>query len=153
MEKDVCSSDLVEEKPSMLDPGYFESRNWKADQWAADCRVGLTGLRAFAERGLWWGEGSPFHSAPARVKDAVSDLYRLNGLTGPSWDDDTQARLRVVVDFIKDALKILEEAGVPEGMARRVRDRFSPAATFYDELAELMAEVIYAASAVTSPRD
>jgi len=151
----VMFSDIaaVEENPSMLDPGYFESKNWKADQWAAYCRIVLAALRPFAERGLWGGQGSPFHSATEGLKNAVSDLYKLNGLTSHSWDDDTQARLRVVVGFIKDALKILEEAGVPEGMARRVRDRFGPAATFYDELAELMADVIHAASAVTSPRD
>jgi len=143
----VMFSDIaaVEENASMLDPGYFDSRNWKADQWAAYGRIVLTALRAFAERGLWWGHGSPFHSATEGLKHAVSDLYKLNGLTVPSWDDDTQARLRVVVDFIKDALKILEEAGVPEGIARRVRDRFSPAATFYDELAELIADVMHAA--------
>jgi len=151
----VMFSDIaaVEEIRIMLDPGYVESKNWKADQWAAYGRIVLTALRAFAERGLWWRQGSPFHSATDLLKNAVSGLYKLNGLAGPSWDDDTQARLRVVVDFIKDALAILEEAGVPEGMARRVHDRFSPATTFYDELAELIADVIHAASAVTSPRD
>jgi len=143
----------VEEIGILFDPGYFESRDWKADQWAAYGRIVLMALRAFAKRGLWWGHGSPFHSATEGLKNAVSDLYKLNGLTAASWDDDTQTRLRVVVEFIKDALKILEEAGVPEGVARRVRDRFNPAATFYDELAELMADVIHAASAVTSPRD
>src|SRR5207244_2829293 len=45
----VMFSDIaaVEEIGILLDPGYLESRNWKADQWAAYCRIVLTALRAF----------------------------------------------------------------------------------------------------------
>jgi hypothetical protein len=83
----------------------------------------------------------------------VSDLRKLNGLATPSWDDDTLARLRVVTGFIKDAVKILEDTGVPEGLVWRIRQRFGLFDTFYDELADLISEVVFAASAVRSPRD
>jgi hypothetical protein len=150
----VMFSDIhaVEEIGILLDPGYFELKNWKADQWAAYSQIVLTSLRAFAECGQWWGYGSPLTRATASFKHAVSDLYKINGLAA-SWDDDIHGRLQAVVEFIKEAVKILEEVGVPKGLVRRVRDRFGPAATFYDELAELIGAVVFAAAAVRSPRD
>ena len=151
----IMFSDItaVEEIGVLFDPSYFEARNWKADQLQAYCRTVLTALRAFAERGEWWGRGSPFHTATELMRNTVSDLYKLNGSSGPSWDDDIQARLRVVVRFIKDALEILDEVGVPQGLARRVRDRAGVAATFYDELAQLIFEVMSAAATVTTPQN
>jgi hypothetical protein len=146
--------DVVEGIGTLLDPGYFETKDWKPDQWGAYSRLVLTSLRAFAERGVWWGQGRAFHAATELLKRAVSDLHKLNGLAAfPSWDDDALARLRVVTGFIKDAIKILEETGIPEGLVWRIRERFGFFDTFYDELADLVSEVVFAASAVTSPRD
>jgi hypothetical protein len=145
--------DAVEEIGTLLDPGYFEAKKWNADQWSAYSGIVLTALRAFTDRGVWWGHGHPFYSAMELLKHAVSDLYKVNGLSAVSWDDDTFARLRVVTEFIKEALEILEKAGVPKGLHWRVRERFSPSETFYDRLPELISEVVLAASAVTSPRD
>ena len=145
--------DVVEGIGTLLDPGYFEAKDWTPDQWGAYSRLVLMSLRAFAERGVWWGQGRGFHAATELLNHAVSDLYKLNGLATPSWDDDTLARLRVVTGFIKDAIKILEETGVPEGLVWRIRERFGFFDTFYDELADLISEVVFAASAVTSPRD
>ncbi len=64
------------------------------------------------------------------------------------------ARLRVIVDFIKKAVEILEKKGVPNNLQLRIRNqnRFS-SKSFYDHIAGLIFEVIFAASAVTSPRD
>lgn len=143
----------IEEIGIMLDPGYFEAKEWDPDQWAAYSRIVLTALKAFAERGLWWGHGFPFTGAMDLMEHAVSDLYKLDEVADPSWDDPIQARLRVVVDFVQEAVKILEEVGVPAGLARRVRDPFSPKATTYDQLAELVSKIVFAAATVTSPRN
>lgn len=143
---------VVEGIGTLLDPGYFEAKEWRADQWGAYSRTVLTALQAFAKRGFWWGHGHPFHSALELFKHAVSELHRLNGSSSLSWDDEIFARLRVVTDFIKEAFRILDGAGVPKGLALRVRDRFGSSGTFYDDLAEFIAEVVFAASAVTSPR-
>jgi hypothetical protein len=144
--------DAVEEIGTLLDPGYFESKDWQADQWGAYVRLVLTALQAFTDRGFWWGHRRPFHMALESMKHAVSELYRLNGLSTVSWDNEIYARLRVVTHFIREAFKVLDHAGVPKGLVLRVRDPFDPSATFYDELAELIADVVFAASAVTSPR-
>src|SRR2546422_2498213 len=131
--------DVVEGIGTLLDPGYFQTKDWKPDQWGAYSRLVLTSLRAFAERGVWWGQGRAFHVATELLKRAVSDLHKLNGLAAfPSWDDDALARLRVVTGFIKDAIKILEETGIPEGLVWRIRERFGFFDTFYDELADLV---------------
>lgn len=148
-----ADANAVDQLGSFLDPGYFEARGWDSEQWAAYSEVVLTALRAIGERGRWWGYGSPLSSPMDLMRQAVSDLYKLDGVASPSWDDEPQARLRVVMSFIQEAAKILEEVGVPDGLQVRIRDQFGVQATFYDRLAKLMADVVYAASAVRSPRD
>jgi hypothetical protein len=148
-----ANPNTIDQLGSFLDPGYFEAREWDSEQWAAYSEVVLTALRAIGESGRWWEYRSPLSSPIDLMRQAVSDLYKLDGVASPSWDDEPQARLRVVMNFIQEAAKILEEVGVPDRLQLRVRDRSGLQGTFYDRLAELMAEVVYAASAVRSPRD
>jgi hypothetical protein len=81
----------------------------------------------------------------------VSDLYRLDGLADATWDHEVHARLRVVLEFVEEAVKLLDEVGVPEGLAYRMKEPYSLKATIYDQLADLAADVIFAAAAVTKP--
>lgn len=63
-----------------------------------------------------------------------------------------QVRLRVIVEFIKDAVEILDKKGVPWDQSLRARNK-DDAVNFYDHLAYMIFEVIFSASAVRAPRD
>jgi len=93
------------------------------------------------------------YRAKERIERAASDLYKLNGSATIGWDDDAYARLRVVVDFIVEAVEILDKAGVPKGVKMRVRAHRGSSETFYDYLAKMMFEVIFSASQVRAPSD
>ena len=57
------------------------------------------------------------------------------------------------VEFIKDAVKILDEKGVPDHVRIRVKEKHGhPRETFYDHIASMIFEVIFHASAVRSPQ-
>ncbi len=143
--------EMVETIGTLLDPDINRNGGWDAAQWEAYCRVVLMTFRNYVE------EGSTDHSfvlyrAKGYIENAASDLYSLNELAS-AWDTDSSRRLRVVVEFIADAIKILNEKGIPGHVRLRVREKHGhPRETFYDHIASLIFEVIFHASAVRSPQ-
>lgn len=145
--------EMVETIGTLLDPDFADQKEWDAEQWGAYCRAVLMALRNFVEDG-YRGHSYVLYRAKGYIEHAVFDLYKLDGVANSSWDDDIQARLRVVVEFIEDAVKILDSKGVPDDLPLRIRDKHGPMQeTIYDHIASLIFEVIFAASAVTKPRD
>ena len=98
------------------------------------------------------GHSYVLYRAKGYIERAASDLYTLNELTN-TWDSEPSRRLDVVVEFIKDAVKILDEKGVPDHVRSRVRkENGHPRESFYDHIASMIFEVIFNASAVRSPK-
>jgi hypothetical protein len=143
--------EMVETIGTLLDPDVYGKRKWDATQWEAYCRVVLMTFSSYVKEG-YGGHSFVLYRAKGYIENAASDLYTLNEV--PSvWDTDTSRRLRVVVDFVKDAVKILDEKGVPDGVRIRVREKHDQSReTFYDHIASMIFEVIFHASAVRSPQ-
>lgn len=143
--------EMVEAIGTLLDPDIYGNREWDATQWEAYCRIVLMTLRSYFK------DESGDHSfvlyrAKGYIENAASDLYTLNELPS-AWDTDSSRRLRVVVEFVKDAVKILDEKGVPDHVRIRVREKHGhPRETLYDHIASMIFEVIFHASAVRSPQ-
>ena len=145
--------DMVETIGTLLDPDLPGQKEWGAEQWGAYCRAVLMVLRNYVEEG-YRGHSYVLYRAKGYLEHAVFDLYKLDGVANSSWDDDMQARLRVVVKFIEDAVKILDSKGVPDDLPMRIRDKHGPMLeTIYDQIASLIFKVIFAASAVTMPNN
>jgi len=142
---------MVETIGTLLDPDIWDKRKWDADQWKAYCRAVLMTFRDYVEK-EFWNHSFVLYRAKGYIEHAVFDLYKINGISNSDWDDDVQARLRVVVEFIKEAVEILEKKGVPEHIRLRVREKHGTG-TFYDHIANMIFEVIFSASAVRSPTD
>ena len=142
---------MVEMIGTLLDPDLYSKREWDAAQWEAYCRMVLMTFRSYVEEG-YRGHSFVLFRAKHYIAHAVSDLYKLNGVANSAWDDDLQTRLQVIVKFIKDAVEILERKGVPHNLKLRIRDKYGLVSeTFYDHIASLIFEVVFAASAVTAP--
>jgi len=143
--------EMVETIGTLLDPDIYGKREWDAAQWEAYCRVVLMTFRNYVKEG-YGGHSFVLYRAKGYIENAASDLYTLNELTS-AWDTDSSRRLRVVVEFIKDAVKILDEKGVPDHVRIRVKEKHGhPRETFYDHIASMIFEVIFHASAVRSPQ-
>jgi hypothetical protein len=156
--KPICQAifsnyQMVECIGSVLDTDFLSRSKWDSDQWEAYCRVVLITLHDYVEKRNT-GHSYVLYRALTDIKNALSDLSRLNGAEATRWTDDVWARLRVVVKFIEDAVGILEKNGAPAD--RRGRDnRRVPqrSKSMYDHVANLIHDVIFEASYVKSPRD
>lgn len=143
---------MVEAIGTMLDPDYPDSSKWDAVQWEAYCRAVLMTFRSYVEEG-YGGHSFVLYRAIGNIERIASDVYKLNGVANVAWDNDALARLRIAVDFIGDAVKILDEKGVPDHIQLRLREKKGTSReSVYDHLASMIFEVVFAASAVTSPR-
>ncbi|WP_210553387.1 MULTISPECIES: hypothetical protein [unclassified Pseudomonas] len=140
---------MVETIGTLLDPDI--GVKWSATQWAAYCRVVLITLNDFVET-RFWGHSFVLYRAMGNIEKSVSDLYRLNGIAQSAWDDDVLKRVWVVVDFIVEAVEILENKGVPQHLQLRTHQEDGPVSrTFYDHLANMIFELVFAASTIKSP--
>lgn len=143
--------EMVETVGTLLDPDIYGKRKWDATQWEAYCRAVLMTFSSYVKEG-YGGHSFVLYRAKGHIENAVSDLYTLNELPS-AWDTDSSRRLRVVVEFIKDVVKILDEKGIPDRVRIRVREKHGhPRETFYDHIASMIFEVIFHASAVRSPK-
>jgi len=142
---------MVEAIGTLLDPDIGEKGKWDATQWKAYCRVVIMAFRSYVEQDFG-NHSFALYRAKGYIEHAVSDLYKINGMSHSNWEDDVQARLRVVVEFVKDAVAILNAKGVPEYLQLRVREKHG-AGTFYDHLASMIFEIIFYASKVRAPDD
>ncbi len=144
---------IVETIGTILDTNFTSRSKWDSDQWEAYCRVVLMTLRGYIETASG-GHSYVLNRALNAIGHSLIGLYKLNGVETSNWNDDLLARLRVVVNFIKEVVENLEKKGIPADAGRRKKskDLYHPK-SIYDEIANLTFEVIFAASAVTSPRD
>ena len=156
--KPICQAifsnyEMVETIGTVLDTDFNSRSKWDGDQWEAYCRAALMTFRDYVDK----GNGShsyTLYRALTDLKYAVADLYKLNGTAGTSWEKDPLDRLRVVVNFIGEAVKILDKKGVPTGQRHRDRQNTPQrSGSIYDQIANLTYEVMFAASAVNSPKD
>lgn len=142
---------MVEGIGTMLDHDYRNSSKWDAVQWEAYCRVALITFKSYVDGGVV-GHSFVLYRVMKTIENIPSDVQKLNGVPNVAWDNDTLMRLDIVVDFIRDAINILDEKGVPDQTERRVRDGDGPVnETMFDILAGVIFKVVSHASAVTSP--
>lgn len=142
---------MVEAIGTLLDPDIWEKRKWEAVQWKAYCRIVLMTFRDYVEQGLW-NHSFVLYRAKGYIEHAASDLYKINEVANNALDDDVQERLRVIIEFIKDAVKILDKKGVPRQLPLRVSEKHT-VGNFYDHLAIMIFEVIFSTSAVQAPKN
>ena len=140
---------MVEDIGTLLDPDVLDMRRWESTKWKAYCRIVLITLADYIERGHGQ-HSSALHRAKSYIERAPYDLYKLDGMTTGAFDEDVLEKLRVVVDFIKGAIKLLDQSEIPPRPQLRVRgDRVI--GTLYDDLADMILEIIHHASTVRSP--
>lgn len=143
---------LVEAIDSLLDPPYEERRKWDARQWGAYCRVVLIALRDHASKNI---AQSSFVLGRAieHIGDSCNDLFKLDGLVDVDLDNDSINRLRVAVNFVKNATEILEGVPIPDYVAIGYQPIGDLRRTVLDQLADAISNLIFSASAVRSPHN
>jgi len=145
--------EMVETIDTMLDVDLSSSRKWDSGQWEAYCRVVLLTLRDYVKRGNG-AHSYVLYRAFAIIQYAANDLYKLNGAAISPWNDDVHSRLRAAVKFVKEAIMIVDTNGDLVKLQLHYHGAKRPGSeNVYDYIASLIYELIFAASAVTSPGD
>ncbi|UXR65924.1 hypothetical protein EZJ49_06650 [Bdellovibrio bacteriovorus] len=144
------NAEMAENISTLLDPDGVKMMDWDYKQWEAYCRIVLLTLEDFISKG-YQRQAFVFFRAKGHLEYALGDLYRLDGVEAVGRNDEPSCKLRAIVDFIKDAIRLLDKKPIPKGI-RLKRSEHQDLDTIYDMIAGLMFEVIYSASTVTSPR-
>jgi hypothetical protein len=141
---------MVEAIGTLLDPDIVGQSKWTSIQWEAYCRLVLITLENYTERSFW-DHSSVLYRAMGYIENSVSSLYKLNGVAN-TWDSDEAQCLRVAMDFISAAVKILDKKGFPKHIRLRTKEKYGhPRESIYDHFASMIYEMIFHASAVSSP--
>ena len=142
---------MVDTISTLLDPDTVGKLKWNAEQWKAYCRLVLITLRDYVDK-PYWNHSTALYRAKDYIENAVSGLYKLNAVAN-TWESDAAQCLQVVMEFIRDAVEILDKKGKPHHVRLRVRTKYGhPRESLYDDIASMIFEIIFHASSVISPQ-
>lgn len=144
---------LAERFGSPLDLEYQEAREWTAHQWKAYGRAVCTTLAAYLKETKGWQHSYPLTRAIDSIEHSFMDAYRLQDIATDYYSTDTFQRLAAAVDFVRDAVEVIDKQNPPPGAFELRRRSGNYQRDIYDALAGLMFELIDAASAVSGPPD
>ncbi len=121
---------------------------WKfdGDQLAAYARAVLTTFESALGAGHFYIQSSALYRAFDVIEHACRDLHKLDETPENPASDDVQQRLQVVVSFINGAIELLEKRELQRTRLRRHDEPYKWRGDSYDEIANLMFEVIQQAS-------
>lgn len=109
----------IESIDSLLDPDLLGKRKWSAVQWDAYCRLVLVALQGYADAKILT-YSRPLRRATDYLTSATSDLYTVNGLAN-SYESEPVQKLQAIMNFTKEAVKILDEHSAPKRINLRIK--------------------------------
>lgn len=142
--------EALTEGNSPLDIDYRIHERFDARQFKAYCRAVLTTFASALELGHFYEHSYALHRAFSVIEHCATDLYRLNEEPRPADADEITGRLNAAIDFINDAIKLLEKKGVFHTRLRRHDEPYKWRDDYYDQLAQIALELIWSASRVTT---
>ena len=141
---------------SPLDIDYKAVGSWNAAQLSAFCRVVLMTFTNYLTTGAWRTHSYSLARAFDSIQKGFSDAYKLNDPQTPYFPSDILSRLDVAVRFTKDAVDEIGKIDpLPRiGRLRQIVQNGTPRShDIYDDLADLMFQLVLAASHVTAESD
>lgn len=135
---------------SPLDVDSELTRDWTAPQLEAYSRAVLTTYADRLSQGNWYEHSYSLTRAFEKFKHACWDVYRLDGVE--DREPDIRKRLGVCVRFVTDLIDLLERHEGKLFIKRLRPDDKRIGRDIYDQVAELMLEIIYNAAGITKPR-
>lgn len=143
---------LGERFGSPLDVDHDEYWEWTALEWKAYCRAAVTAIGAYLSETRGGRHSYSIFRAVDAIEQAFRDTYKLNEITTDYYSTDIYKRLDVAVRFVREAVAAIDKQERPPPHVLRRRDG-DHQRDIYDLLANLMFELVFAASAVSGPPD
>ena len=121
------------------------------EQFEVYTRVTLITLEAYIEHNPNGTERCfALDEAYEYIGQAARNIYKIDGKTD-YYSGEVFSKFSLAVDFVSDALRILNEKSMPDRRLKAIEDHNMK--DIYDQLAKLIFDIILSASSVKSPRD
>ena len=142
---------LVERADIIFDQDANSMHKWPPSKWSAYFRAALITFEDYVAH-HFWEHSFVLNRTLGYVEYATSELYKLDGVTGFTYDNEEYARLRAALDFLLSAVDILNKYGAPAELVRRLRgDEKFVNRTIYDTIADISFDIGFATSRITKP--
>ncbi len=142
---------LGERNGSPLDVSYEEYWEWDARQWKAFCDVTRITFGAYLKETRGEQHSFVIYRAVSTIESAFRDAYKLDEITVDYYSTDIFRRFDVAVDFVGDAVDEIDKH--PPSWYRLRKRKAGRHDDVFDLLANLMFELVLAASSVRGPPD
>lgn len=144
---------MVETIGSLFDLDELNQHKWDSDQWEAYSRITLMCFQDYVEKGMV-SHSYSIYRAIGHIGNAASDLYKENGSTNFEMSSESTKKMSVIINFIQKSIEILDKKNPASKFEPKLRTKpISWQKNFHDHLAEMIFNVIYTASTVTTPSD
>lgn len=140
---------MVEGIGTILDANFLQSDKLDSDRLKAYTQVILITFKDYVINNFL-GYSPALYTANMNILNALSDLYKVNGVTRLTWDDEILVRLRIVIRYINSAIEILDKIEPPKYIVLRNRE-YDTGDTYYDYLAVMIYTAIEEVSLINSP--
>lgn len=137
---------LTFNRNSLFNIHYEITGSWDSKQLEAYCNCVLLTIESYIQSDKFPQKSISIAQAITKIQESCRELFKLNN----SQDDglsEISSRLGVTVNFVSKVIKLLDTSSLSlERNCRRAEN-------FYDQISELMFEVIAHAAQIKSPPD
>ncbi|MBC6982901.1 hypothetical protein [Caulobacter sp. 17J80-11] len=145
--------ELVDINSCPIDIDFRIQRQFTSRQYEAFCAVTLVVLKSYLESRSAQPSVSLYRAFEV-IKQASGDLYRLKSASGSVYESDEYRRLEAEIEFIRDAIDLLQKQNrMPRNPIRQRDKRRWRTPDLYDDLAELACRAILDATTIREPSD
>ena len=137
---------------SPLDVNYLVRNSWDTSQWEVYCRAVLLTFSSYLKNSRWRSHSYTLYRAFEAIESSFFDIYKIGEMSTSYFSSDEYQRLRVAVDFVRQVIDLIGKQNPPPStQLRRQKAPGRQNEDFYDYVANLMFEIIFAASSIKGP--
>lgn len=143
---------LASNARSPLDIHHEIVWSWNTSQLEVYSRAVIISLKSYLESGNWGQHSYALYRAFKNIENSCHDVYKLEDISD-YYSTDIYKRLRAAVDFVEETINLIDQQQNLSPNKLRIRNRRGYQEDFYDHIANLMFEIILAASSVKADAD
>lgn len=145
----IIVSSLASRHSSPLDIRFSIRSKWDAENWEAYSRVALLYFERVIDEAPHLLTDFSINQIFENCKYMFQDVYKLDGADSFFYQMDEYRKLEILTQFVRDLLELLDDRKVPICSELKPKDKFHNGV--HEKIAELIVEIIFAASKVRSP--
>ena len=135
---------LTSNRNSLFNIHYEVTGSWNSKQLEAYCNCVLLTIESYTKSDSFPRKSMAIAQAIDKIQESCRELYKLNNSPEDGLSD-ISSRLRVSVRFINKVIDLLDTSSVS------LERNYRKAENFYEQIAELMFEIITYAAEIKSP--